>query len=389
MSSVARGLWRTVGREFRRIAGSRFLFWASGPAPVLLFLFLCAIFQNEVVRDLPVAYVDQDQSNLSRQLSRMLEVSDGISVRYPVAEPAEAERLVREGLIYGYVIVPRGTEGRVLRGEQAQVLGYHNAAFLSAGGVVSREFRTAVATLGYGIKQKRLAQFGVSAAPLEPVRVQSSALFNSQLNYAYFLIVALLPAMLQIFITIVSVEAAGSELRWGSAPEWMESAGDRAWLALAGKMLPYTLLFGTTTIIMITILFQMVEIPLRGSLLVITIASVLMVLAYQAIGVLLVAVTANLRMATSLAAFFTGPALAYMGISFPQMGMPAFGQFWGNLLPVTHYVRLLISQGIRGDRADLSLPDLAVLGLFIVVAVILSLARLPKIARDPNFWGRV
>mgnify|MGYP005834431773 CR=1 FL=1 len=379
-----RGAWR----EVRRIAASRFLFWAVGPAPVLMFLLLVAIFQRQTMRELPVALVDQDRSALSAQLARMLDASSGLDVRYRMADPAEAESLVRRGLIYGYIVIPRGMESTVLRGEQAVVAGFHNAAFLSVGGIVSREFRTVVTTLSYGVKQQRMARLGVTAAPLEPVRVQSSALYNPQLNYAYFLLVALLPAMLQIFIALTAVEAVGAELRWSTAADWLQTSGGRLGVALAAKLAPYLVIYLTTAGLMLTILFRLVEIPLRGSLWPIAAGTLLLVAAYLGLGVLLVALTANLRMATSLAAFVTGPALAYMGISFPQMAMPAFGQFWGNLLPVTHYMRLLIGQGIRGEPSAAALPELGVLLAFAAATLGFALLRLRTAARDRRYWGR-
>lgn len=388
MTASLQGLWRTSRREVSRIARSRVLFWISGPAPVLFFAFLCTLFQNQVVSNLPVAVIDQDRTNLSRQLVRMLEASSGIEVRYPLAEPAEAEALVREGRIYGYMVVPRGLESHVLRGDQAQVLGYYNAAFLSAGSVVNREFQTAAMTLSFGVKQQRMARLGVSAVPLDAIRVQSSALFNPQLNYSYFLVVALLPAMLQIFMAVAAVEAVGSELRWGTAPAWVEEAGGRVWVALLGKLLPYGVLFMTASLVMVTILFQLIDVPLRGSIAVIAAASLLHVVAYLALGAMLAAVLANLRMATSVAAFITGPALAYMGISFPHIGMPLFGRIWGNMLPVTHYVQVLLAQGIRGDAIALSLPVLGWLALFAAVFLAAALLRLRVVWRDEKYWGR-
>lgn len=388
MKLLARAFWRTFCREWRRLFASRFLFWASGPAPVLLFLLTSAVFQQEVMRELPVAVVDQDQSALSRQMVRMLEATASLRVTEVVADPVDAEFLVRKGSIYGFLVIPRGLESDVLRGERGKVSGFYNAAFLSAGSVANREFRTVVATLSYGMKQQRLARLGVTAAPLEPIRVQTTALFNPQLNYAYFLLIAVLPALLQLFLALVAVDVAGAELRWGTAAEWIAQADHRPVVAVLGKVLPYTLLSLVTAAVMITILFRLVEIPLRGHLFPIAIASLLLVLAYQGIGFLLVVLTANLRMATSLAAFYTGPALAYMGISFPQMGMPAFGQFWGNLLPVTHYVRLLVSQGIRGDDWLNTLPDLGRLALFALVPWLLAIIRIGPVLRDPRYWGR-
>jgi ABC-2 type transport system permease protein len=136
------------------------------------------------------------------------------------------------------------------------------------------------------------------------------------------------------------------------------------------------------------VLFGVAGVPMRGSPPLLLLGTALFVLAYQAVGILLVALFANLRFATSVAAFLASPAFAYAGITFPTMGMPAFARLWGNLLPLTHYLRLLVDQSMKGAPASVSWPSLAALLAFATVPLLLAWPRLRRVASDRSFWGR-
>ena len=103
---------------------------------------------------------------------------------------------------------------------------------------------------------------------------------------------------------------------------------------------------------------------------------------------LLVAVSANLRFASSAAAFYGGPAFAFTGITFPTFGMPLAAQLWGDLLPLTHFLALLLAQAMRGAPASAAVGPLAALLAFVVVLPPLALWRMRRLLSDPAYWGR-
>ncbi len=119
------------------------------------------------------------------------------------------------------------------------------------------------------------------------------------------------------------------------------------------------------------------------------VATALFVLAYQAIGALLAVGFGNLRLATSAAALYSAPAFAFVGITFPTMAMPGLARAWGELLPLTHYLRLMVEQVMRGAPAAASAAELAALVGFAVVALPVTVWRLGRVATDPRWWGRV
>jgi ABC-2 type transport system permease protein len=380
-------------REMRRIATRRLEPLLLVALPVVALAFTWAIFSAGLPRDLPVAVVDQDHSRLSRQLTRMIDATPTVHVSERPADPKAAEELILAGRVYAYVLLPEGLERDVKRGQAEPVVAYTNAQLLVPASLVRRDLLAATATLSGGIKLRRQRAAGETGAGararFEPVRADIHALFNPQLNYVSYIFVALFPTLLHIFVLLAAVNSVGSELREGTAGEWLEAAKGSLPRALAGKLLPSTGAFLAVAAVAMTVLFGLAGVPMRGSLALLLLGTLLFVLAYQAIGVLIVALSANLRLATSVAAFLASPAFAYVGITFPTMGMPAFARFWGAVLPLTHYLKLLVDQSMKGAPASVSVPSLLALLAFVAVAPLLAWPRLRRVLHDERCWGKL
>jgi ABC-2 type transport system permease protein len=386
------GVWRAARREVARIAGDRYYPVLMLILPLAGFALLWTIFASGVPRDLPVVVVDGDHSVLSRQLVRMVDATSSMRVAGEAPDIGAARALVLQNKAYAVIVVPGGLERDVRRGEAPKVVAYYNAQYLLPASLMRKDLRAAVSTLSAGlelrVREARGEPARVALSHIEPVRVDFHTLFNPQLNYSYYLAAALLPAILQIFIVVGGVHAVGVELKEGTAGAWIESAGGRTWRAVAGKLLPYAVHFTALGLFMLVVLFRYMAVPMRGHLHVVVAATVLFVLASLAVALLIVSWSANLRFATSLAAFYTTPAFAFVGITFPTFGMPAVGRAWGAVLPLTHYLRVVVDQAMRGAAPATAMAPLAALIAFVGLAPLISIWRLGKIARDPRYWGR-
>jgi ABC-2 type transport system permease protein len=209
------------------------------------------------------------------------------------------------------------------------------------------------------------------------------------LNYLYFLVSSLLPTMLQLFVIVAAVHAVGVELKEGTGPEWLASAGGSVTRAVVGKLLPYTVGFLLVAWFMVAFTLRFMGVPLHGDLTTVLVGTVFFILAYEGIGVVLAAWFSNLRFATSAAAFIATPAFAFVGLTFPTMAMPPVAQTWGALLPLTHYLRLLVEQVMRGAPPVASLPELGALAAFLVVTPLLATHRLKTVLTSDRYWGRM
>ena len=359
--------------------------------PVVTFLLLWAIFSRGVVQELPVIVCDQDESALSRHLARMIDAAPSMKISRRVDDMAAGRELLmrREG--YALILFPHDLEQDLSRGRSPQVVCYYNNQFLLAGSIINRDFHEVVETLSseYAGHSRFVPGGKIPGihAHGEPIDIDAHILFNPYLSYLSFLASTLMPSMLQIFVLMMTTFCIGIELKEGSAGQWLQTAGDSAGKAVAGKLLPYTLLSLIVGLFMQALLFGSLGVPLKGSALMIVLSTFLLILAYQAVGALIVAVMGNLRLALSSSAFYSLPAFAFSGISFPFSGMSFLGKAWSLLLPLTSYLQLFVDQSLRGAPPLCSLRPLLHLGLFSVLIVPATL-RLKQLMKDGRHWGK-
>ena len=385
------GFWAVVLREMAQIrAHSRYAL-AMIVLPLVSFALTWGLFSNQYPQDLPVAVVDLDHSSLSRTVIKAIDATSVIAVSFQAPDPAQARDLMLRGKIYAMVILPHGLEEDILRGRGGEVIGYTNTQMLLPGSIISSSLSAAVATVSAGINFQSRLQRGemneAAMAHLEPVILDRHVLFNPQLNYMYFLAAALCPTFFQIFILITAVMAMGSEFKNSTAGKWLETAGGSVWKAVTGKLAVYFISFNLLGLAMLVIILNGFGVPLRGSLASLVTATVLLVLAYLGCGIILVFFNPSLRMALSSASFFSGTAFAFVGLTFPQEGMPALGKAWSNFLPLTHYLHIFLDQTMRSSKLSESLTDFWVLLIFAMVGIGL-VPLLKSHMKDSRYWGK-
>lgn len=360
--------------------------------PILSFLFFALLFEKGVARDIPIAVLDEDHSALSRKVTQMIEDTPTAQVAYGIQSMDEGERLMREGRIQAIVQIPAFFEKDILSNRQTHLEAYISGANISVNGLLSKDIQTAVTTFGAGIQLQLLTKQGLTErqamAQLQPVRFDRHILFNPYINYGYYLSPSFMPMMLLIFVVLITVFSVGSELKHATAREWLHTANDSIGAALVGKLLPITTAMFLLSLVMLTIIFKVVGVPLNGNLTTILVGTLLFILSYQSISVMIVAVVANLRLSLSLGGGYSVLAFTFSGLTFPVMAMYPAMRVVSKLFPFTYYTDLCVDQMLRGAPVVRSLPDLGCLALFFVLPL-LCLPRLRRVCTEEKFWGRL
>jgi ABC-2 type transport system permease protein len=387
------GFFRTFLREWGRITSTPFYIIFTFIIPCTAFALFSAAFENPMPRELPYVVHDADASPLSRQLIRMAEASPFLKRLEKTDSLAAGAERVREGRAYAVLHIPAGFERDIKRAAAPEAVIYCNTQWLLTSGLVSRALREAAGTLSAGIELRtRMMQGEDPAAAMDkfqPIALEQHPLFNPYLSYRDFLMPPLFFALLNIFFTMITVHAVGVELRRGTAGGWLEAAGGSSVFALFGKLLPHTLLFMLLNACALTWLYRWQQIPFRGDAWTVAWGSLLFILACQSMGFFFPVLTSNQRMAGSLAGFYTGPAFAFAGFTFPAAGMPAAAKVWGMCLPLTWYGRLMLAQASRGAAPAASLTELTALAVMAVAPPLLLFPRFRHLLRDPACWGKM
>ena len=384
--------WRAVAwREWRALRGSGWDLALVSWWPLLLLGILWWTFTAGLPRALPLVWLDQDHSASSRQLLRLLQASPTLSLQQQAADENEAMHRVRSGGAVGWLVVPRDFEREIQQGRSPALFLQVNGQQSTASGMVKSQVQTAVAMFSAGAELKiRTAQGEPLAQALgnaEPLRPGLSTLFNGTMNYEAFLVPALGTALLQLLAMFAGVACVGRELRNGSVPAWLASAGGRALPALTGKLLVNLAPLALLSAAMVFGLALGRGFAIEGSAALLLAAHALALVANAALGVVAVLAARSLRMGLSIAGVVASPAFTYAGAGYPLLAMPPFAQAWAALLPLTHLLRLQAEQWGMGAPAAYAADDLAALVAMAVLPWLL-VPMLLRRALSPAAWGR-
>ena len=379
-------------REIDRMSGSTIYLFTTLIGPLISFVILLSIFADGVPRNLPVGVVDLDHSALSRKIAMWIDATPEAEIAMHFPNQEEAYQQMAEGKLDAVVIIPVGTEKNNLKGSSERIPVFINNTNILKGGYLQKGIYKSLATLSGGIKLQFAMKSGLperqAKAKAQPIRLQQHILFNPFGNYSYFLLSALLPLMIVIFTLLSNVFAIGTEVREGTGPQWLEHSSGSLIVGLAGKLLPYTILLMIDAVVMNVVLFIRMGTPLQGSFAFIMLGEIMMIVTYQLLAVMLISVTANLRLGLSLASAYAMMALTFSGLTFPQFAMPAVAKVFSYLFPFTQWVKIFISQAIRGEAVVHALIPMAIFVLFILLSVCF-LPRLKRILRTEKYWGKV
>ena len=361
--------------------------------PLISFLIFWVIFNSGVPKNLLISVYDADNSQTSRRITRMLDATALLRVAQKPTSIEQGKKLILKGDSNALIVLPKNLEKDILKAQSPKIINFYNNEFLLIGSLINCDVATVIKTVSKGLnlsmRQKSNEMTTAAMAHIEPVVIEKHVLFNPYLNYFYYLTGTLQPAMLQIFIIIITIFSFGIELKKGTARELFEKSGENMFALFAGKLLPYSFIYILLGLFMNIYLFQIPGFPFRGHIAVLVAATILFVFAYQAIGVFIISMTANLRLALSVAGFYSTTAFAFVGVTFPIMGMPLCAKIWSNLLPLTHYIKLFVDQSMKGAPVPVSLPDLCYISFFILAGLTLSCSRMKKILTHQAYWGRV
>ena len=391
MRSFVSNTYAVFYRELKRMVDLRIPLLLLFALPLVSFVCFAFIFRNSI-DSLPIAVLDEDHSSLSRKLVTMVDDTPTAVVAYEIQDIDEGMRLMRQGKIYAILQIPSFFEKSILGNTQTNVEFYNSGCNISVNGLLAKDVQTAVTTFTTGVQLQLLGAKGLTErqamAQARPVTFDRHILFNPFINYSYYLAPSMLAMMLLIFTALSTIYAVGTELKYSTAREWFETAGDSLLAAVTGKLLPITCIMFTMMLAMYAVVFVIIGAPLNGSIAMLVISALVFVLSYQAIGLFAAVVFANLRLALSFGGGYSVLAFTFSGLTFPTMAMYGGIRIFSYIFPYTFYMRIYVDIAMRGAHWSYALPDLGYMLLFQILPVTV-LPRLKRICTEERFWGRL
>lgn len=385
-----RGVLSSFKRECSAIVSDKLYLAVVLLLPLLMTLFFGVMFYRGTIRDLPIVVVDRDNSSMSRKLCSMIDATPGVDIAFMKQSITEAESLMLSGKVVAIAYIDDGFERDIYGGVKTSVQCYLLGTNISASGIVEQNIEQVVETFSAGIALEKLQNLGVSPAQamvyMMPIKVKYNIISNPYLNYGYYLAPIFMIMGVIIFTILSSIYAIGRELRYGTAMEWMVSSGNSLLLGLVGKLLPVTIAMGLISQLIYFMLFVVMGMECAGSYLYLSVATLVFILAYQAVAIALISITANLRLALSLGGGYGVMAFTFSGITFPTMAMFGIARFLSKLFPLTYFSEVFIDQATRGTPIHYDIEPLLYMLLFLLL-IPLSWRRLAKVVTCEKCWG--
>jgi ABC-2 type transport system permease protein len=332
-------------REVYRMSSRPLYFIVVLVLPLLSVLFFSSLLKDSVPTELPVAIVDLDQTATSRKVSRAIDATPMSKVSEFLQSETEAMSELRKGNIYGFVVIPQNLQSDILASRQPVISYYYQNGFRLAGGLMQNNLTTILRTLSAGINiQKREAAGqpeNYSISQVQPIQLSTHQLFNPTTSYNVYISTVILPIMLQLFILLITVYSIGIEIKESTSHEWLRLSDKSVVIALIGKLLPYTITFFFILMFQNFMLFKVMQIPIYKSPGWLMLVSLILVLAYQAVGIFCIGLLPMMRHSLNMAAFYGILALTFCGFSFPIESMPSLFQYWASGFPMRHYMHIL------------------------------------------------
>ena len=354
--------WAMLVKEFIQLKRDRVSFAMIIMVPLMqLLLFGYAINSNP--RNLPTAVLLQEQSDLSRSILRALENSLYFRITYQVDNEAEFDRLLASGTVLFAIEIPRGFERAVRRGDRPALLVAADATDPVAAG-------SAMGALS-GIIQQALSHDRAipdSAAPAFEIRTH--ARYNPAAETSLNIVPGLVGTILTMTMLIFTALSVTREIERGTM-ENLQSMPITPIEIMLGKIVPYIIVGFVQASMIIGLGIVLFGVPLIGSLLLLALLSTLFITTNLSIGYTFSTLAQNQLQAMQMSLMFFLPNILLSGFMFPFAGMPVWAQWFGEALPLTHYLRIVRAIMLKGSTLpDLHYDTLALAGLMLIAMVI-------------------
>ncbi|MES2015194.1 MAG: ABC transporter permease [Pseudomonadota bacterium] len=363
-------LFAVLIKELRQVRRDRLTFAMMIGIPILqLVLFGFAI--NGDVRQLPLAVYDADRSTFSRGLVAALETSQYFRVVKRITGAEEGDALLARGEAQFVLIVPGDFSRKLVRGERPVILLAADATDPAATGN-ALAIVNAIATRAIGRDLTGpLANLRPQEAPFE---IRSQRRYNPEGLTRYNIVPGLMGVILTMTMVMMTALAVTRERERGTMENLLATPVSPLEV-MVGKIVPYIVIGYVQVAVVLTAAALLFQVPMVGSLWLLSLMLILFIAANLSIGFTFSTIARSQMQAMQLTFFFFLPSLLLSGFMFPFRGMPGWAQNIGEVLPLTHFLRIVRGILLKGNTLADVLPQAWPIALFILVAGSVALLR--------------
>jgi ABC-2 type transport system permease protein len=363
-------LFAILAKEFLQMRRDRLTLGMIVGVPIMqLFLFGFAINLNP--KDLPAAISIDDPGTFGRSIVAALENSTYFHIVAETNSPTKARRLLDEGKVIFVVEIPANFTRDIVRGATPDLLIEADATDPAAGSYALAAFNNLTAT---ALRDDLVGTLAPRAQGPPPFNTVSHLLYNPESITQYNIIPGLLAVILTMTMVLMTCLALTRERERGTYENLLAMPATPLEIML-GKIGPNIAIGAVQSAIILLVAKFVFGVPMIGSFGLLALALVFYISANLAVGYTFSTIAENQLQAMQMTMFFLLPAILLSGFAFPFDGMPVWAQWIGEVLPATHFLRIVRGILLKGNGLAEIWPNLWPLILFMFAAGGIALAR--------------
>lgn len=299
------------------------------------------IYSNQIIKEVPVAIINQDGTKMSRDYIAMLEATEGTKTVTTFTDLEEAKVAYYSRKVQGIVIVPKNFEKDIRSGKQTTISTFADAANMLFYKRVLGDVTTINGYFSAGISIKKEMAKGVSLDEAQknysPIKAISTSLFNTTSGYATYLIPMLTALIIQLVLLMGIGLLSGSRREiistHTSFPRILHKGGTIP--ILLAKACLYTAIYLVIIPIQVGVVYAIFGIPVRSSLLSIYVFIIPYIFSVVFLGISISSFFKRREDSIVFLVLLSIPSLMLSGLSFPIEGFSQFYKFISAIIPST------------------------------------------------------
>jgi ABC-2 type transport system permease protein len=362
--------WAMIVKEFVQMRRDRMTFATMIFIPILqLVLFGYAI--NTDPKHLPTAVLTRDDGPLTRAVLAAMKNSDYFEFVKQVRDPAEIDRMLASGEVQFAVEVPASFERDIRRGDRPQLLVIADATDPVATGTAISAVQGLVDT---ALRRELRGPDESVEARAPPFKLVLQRRYNPEGITQYNIVPGLLGVVLTMTMMMFTALAVTREIERGTM-ESLLAMPIKPVEIMIGKIAPFVLVGFVQMTIIIGAAHLVFGVPILGSVWLLVALATLFAAANLAVGYTFSTIAENQLQAVQMTFFFFLPNILLSGFMFPFRGMPHWAQWIGEILPLTHFMRIVRGIMLKGNSFAEMRIDVLALVIFLVAAMGFALLR--------------
>ena len=365
-----RRIWAIFIKELTQMRRDRITFAMMFGIPIMqLMLFGYAI--NNDPKHLPTAVYVEESSPMIRSMLHGLENSGYFEITTQTDDPRKSADLLASGEVAFVVSFPPHFTQDLVRGDRPEVLVEADASDPAAvSGALARVDAIFASAIRHDLKGP-LARLSAKPAPY---RVITHAKYNPEGITQYNIVPGLLGVILTMTLVMITGMAMTREVERGTM-ENLLALPARPAEVMIGKITPYLLVGIVQTAITLIAARTIFGVPFAGSITLLVAGITIFVIANLALGFTFSTVAKSQMQAMQLTFFFFLPSMLLSGFMFPFRGMPGWAQTIGEVLPLTHFLRVVRGVMLKGVSFSEVQSAMLAMTVFTLIATGVAMLR--------------